>query len=128
RGRRQARRAHPRGAREGSRRQSRRRGGAAAGAVAGGGIARRSQSDSRQRGHLRVAPFHCLSPGRARKAVSPSYLCGGERFILRTPKPPRREISTLFSIGCFLPSTNLSALCRALISRRRPRRQTATGD
>src|SRR5262249_58319402 len=95
--RRQARCAHPRGAREGSRRQSRCRGGAAAGAVAGGGIARRSQSDSRQRGHLRVAPFHCLSPPwsvsrrRARKAVSPSYLCGGGRFFLRTPQPPRRE-------------------------------------
>src|SRR5262249_13994012 len=85
---------------------SRRRGGAAAGAVAGGGIARRSQSDSRQRGHLRVAPFHCLSPAcsvsrrRARKAVSPSYLCGGGRFILRTLKPPVRKSSTVFSIGC----------------------------
>src|SRR5262249_61595606 len=109
-----------RGARKGGRSQSRCRGGAAARAVAGGGIARRSQPDSRQRGHLRVAPFHYLSlmwsasRRRIREAVSPSYLRGGKRSILRTPKPPpQREISTLFSIGCFRPSTNFSALCRA---------------
>src|SRR5262249_56867114 len=68
---RQARRAHPRGAREGGRSQSGCRGGAAAGAVAGGGIARRSQSRFAPRGRLRATPFHCRSlPARARAAAA----------------------------------------------------------
>src|SRR5262249_39374144 len=99
RGCRPARRAPPRGAREGGRSQNRRRrGAAAAGAVAGGGITHPNTSRFAPRGHLRVAPFSLWS-----------YVM----FITELCHVAAGKFRHCFQWDVFCQSTNLSAPWRA---------------
>src|SRR5262249_4033908 len=76
---------------------------------------------------LPLAGVERVAPARPQGSLAVIFVWWGEIYPAHAEAAVEVNFDTVFN-RMFLPSTNLSALCRALISRRRPRRQTATGD